>query len=531
MGIWATLTGRSAAPRADNGAWPSFSGGIGGGNTPDLEAAAAGRRLRNFRPTTSHINALTARAGPTVTARARWFCRNNAYGINAVDWWSNTVIGSGISPSWNLESANLKKKMREAWDDWTDEADAEGLTDFYGIQRRACREVFIAGEVFIRLRYRRPEDGLTVPLQLQMLPSEMLDPNDTRVLAGGNVVKQGIEFDLIGRRVAYWFYRVHPSDAGSLAGMKTRVPAAEVVHILDPVEAGQIRGLSRFSNVTAALFTLDAYDDAELERKKTAALFAGFIKRAAVDDTDLPVAGETEGVNAGGSLVGGQYDDTALVAGLEAGTMQVLNPGEDVSFSEPADVGGSYENFQYRTLLRIAAGLGVPYFALTGDLARTSYSSARVQQVDTKKRVDAYQWSVVIFGMCRPVVTAWLTQAALSGAVVGFSAEAYARRPKVYQRIRWMTPPWLWVDPLKDMQADKMAVDNGFKARSDVIEANGFDAAETDRRIAADRKREQELGLAFPQPKDGAPPPADPPADGEDPPAPGSKPAPPGAPE
>ena len=45
------------------------------------------------------------------------------------------------------------------------------------LQRRAAREVFIAGEVFFRFRPRWPQDGLTVPLQLQMLPSEMLPLN------------------------------------------------------------------------------------------------------------------------------------------------------------------------------------------------------------------------------------------------------------------------------------------------------------------------------------------------------------------
>ena len=46
--------------------------------------------------------------------------------------------------------------MQQLWLDWTDEADAEGFTDFYGLQRRAAREVFIAGEVFFRFRPRRP---------------------------------------------------------------------------------------------------------------------------------------------------------------------------------------------------------------------------------------------------------------------------------------------------------------------------------------------------------------------------------------
>ena len=51
-----------------------------------------------------------------------------------------------------------------------------------------------------------------MPLQLQMLPSEMLPLNRNEDLPGGNVIRQGIEFDAIGRRVAYWFLRRHPGD-------------------------------------------------------------------------------------------------------------------------------------------------------------------------------------------------------------------------------------------------------------------------------------------------------------------------------
>ncbi|WP_407168604.1 hypothetical protein [Bradyrhizobium sp. ORS 111] len=49
--------------------------------------------------------------------------------------------------------------------------------------------------------------------------------------------------------------------------------------------------------------------------------------------------------------------------------------------------------------------------------------------------------------------------------------------------------------PLKDRQAEKLAVDSGFKSRSDVIEAEGYDPEETDEQIAADKKREKRLGL------------------------------------
>ena len=244
-----------------------------------FDAAQAHRRLRGFRASRAHVNTLIATSGDTITARARWLVRNNGYAANAVESFASNVVGDGIKPSSSIADATRKEELQALWLAWTDDADAEGLTDFYGLQRRAAREVFLSGEVFIRIRPRRAEDGLTVPLQLQMLPAEMLPLEMNRTLPGAGLIRQGIEFDGIGRRIAYHFLRRHPGDVTDpgLAGETVRVPAADVIHVLDPVEAGQLRGVSRFAAAIVKLFTLDLYDDAELERKKIAAMFAMFI--------------------------------------------------------------------------------------------------------------------------------------------------------------------------------------------------------------------------------------------------------------
>ncbi len=263
-----------------------------------FDAAQAHRRLRGFRASRAHVNTLIAASGDTITARARWLVRNNGYAANAVESFASNVVGDGIKPSSTIADAAKKEELQALWLAWTDDADAEGLTDFYGLQRRAAREVFLAGEVFVRLRPRRAEDGLSVPLQLQMLPAEMLPLDMNRTLPGAGVIRQGIEFDGIGRRVAYHFLRRHPGDMTDpgLAGETTRVPASEVIHVVDPVEAGQLRGVSRFTPAIVKLFTLDLYDDAELERKKIAAMFAMFITSPAPEtpldptDEDLEVA-------------------------------------------------------------------------------------------------------------------------------------------------------------------------------------------------------------------------------------------------
>ncbi|GAB1422941.1 hypothetical protein MASR2M16_01750 [Thauera terpenica] len=65
--------------------------------------------------------------------------------------------------------------------------------------------------------------------------------------------------------------------------------------------------------------------------------------------------------------------------------------------------------------------------------------------------------------------------------------------------INWLPPRWDWVDPLKDIRAETLAIQSGFKSRTQAIGERGFDAAMVDAEIASDRDREARLGLAFRQ--------------------------------
>jgi lambda family phage portal protein len=223
------------------------------------------------------------------------------------------------------------------------------------------------------------------------------------------------------------------------------------------------------------LFLLDQYDDAELDRKKTAAMFAGFITKTAPED---PMMGE-----------GAADLDGAAIASLEPGTMQVLLPGEDVKFSSPADVGGGYEAFQYRTLLAASASLGLPYHLVTGDVRQANYSSLRAELVEFRRRIGQLQHGVLAHQLCRPIWRRWLETAVLSGAL--------GADPVAVQPVQWIPPRWDWVDPLKDIQAQVLAMEAGLTSRRKVVEATGYDIEEVDRENAADAKRAMDLGLTY----------------------------------
>jgi lambda family phage portal protein len=454
-----------------------------------FDAGKAARRLRSIPTAPSSINSQIAQYGSSVLARSRYLTQNNPYAANAKEAFVAALAGDGINPSSRIEDRDLREEVHEAFEDWSDVCDADHLTNFRGLQALIAAELFEAGECFVRIHRRSSTDGMTVPIQLQVIPAEMLPT--AKDLTQKSNIEMGIEFGPDGRRIAYHFLDRHPGNASTTGGTptKVRVLAEDVLHLFRPSVAGQIRGVPQTISAIAKLAMMDCYDDAELERKRVAALFGGFVTR------DAPSSDEGSPLEGIMDLADALDSSGAAREGLEPGLFIDLEPGEKVTFSEPADVGGNYEVFQYRTLTAIAAGFGVPYAAMTGDLRSTSYSSIRAGLVEFRRRITAVQKHTMVHQLCKPIWKLWLQEAAIAG-FIPISPAQMISEPKV-ARCDWVPPRWEWVDPLKDLKAEQLAVECGFKSRSDVIISTGSDPVEVDRRIARDREREAELGLDF----------------------------------
>jgi len=453
--------------------WRGTLGNVGG-----FEAAQGNRRLRRFIPSRLHLNTLLMGAGADITARARYLVRNNGYAANAAESWTGNAVGTGFNPSSRITNARVNARMAALWLRWTDVADAEGLTDFGGLQRRAAREMFITGETFLVFRPQPASAGLEVPLQLQLLPTEMLPMNKNEILGNGNTIRCGIEFNPKGQRVAYHFYRRHPGDltVPDLTMETVRIPAVDVIHLYDAADAGQLRGVSRLAPAIVKLFLLDQYDDAELDRKKVAAMYAMFITSPAPPPESA------------------LKKDDDRVLDVQPGQIVELAPGEQMQTSTPADVGQTYEPFEYRTILQISAATGVPYAYVSGDMLKANYSNSRMALLEFRRRVEAWQHAVMVWQMCRKVWERWVDMAVLSGALTlrGYEAKRFE-----YLACDWRPPKWDWVDPLKDARAEIELINAGLKSRSQSIAERGEDSVQVDMQIAADRQREAKLGISF----------------------------------
>jgi capsid protein len=129
--------------------------------------------------------------------------------------------------------------------------------------------------------------------------------------------------------------------------------------------------MAESGEVLIRLRDLDEYDDAELVRKKIEACFAAF------------VTGDEDGATLGDSSIDGEG---RRIERFEPGMIEYFPSGKDVRFATPGASGG-YAEYMRVQLHAIAAGVGLTYELLTGDLSQVNYSSIRAGLIEFPRSV------------------------------------------------------------------------------------------------------------------------------------------------
>lgn len=453
-----------------------------------FDAASAGRRTANWHASGAGINSLLAGSLSVMRSRVRDQARNVPWVHRAIRSYVANLVGTGIRPISKAKDDAFRRQINELWDDWVISADADGRLDFYGMQSLAVRSIRTSGEILIRKHYK-PTDryDLPVPFQIQLIESDHLDHSYTMEIDDGGRIIQGVEFNADNERVAYHIFERHPQEiaSGFAGARRLRIPADQIIHVFEPERPGQVRGYPGMVSTVLRMLDMMEYEDAEVVRKKLAAMLVGFIT-SPIDDSQMgpgPLGEEDE------------YGSAAPVATLESGTIQKLDPGQEVNFNEPADVGGSYEAFMKMNLRAGAAGADVMYEQMTGDYAGVTFSSIRAGLNDVQRIWEQVQHNVLIHQMCRPVRDEFVRWAVKSGRVD--LPSDYAQNPYPYHRADWVAPGWPYVNPVDDAKADVIRMRAGTESRASIVAARGRDIETLDLEIAADNKRADGLDLKF----------------------------------
>ncbi|WP_111423266.1 phage portal protein, partial [Rhodoplanes roseus] len=420
------------------------------------DGAARGRHTDGWNTPGTSADAEIAKAGPVLRDRARDLRRNDPLVTKGVASWVNNLVGEGIMPRPATGDETRDAKVKAAFDRWCDECDADGQLDFYGLQALAVGGMIESGEMLARRRWRLKTDGYRIPMQVQLLEPDFLD-SSVQGDRGGGLAIQGIQFDAVGRRVAYWLYGQHPG--ATVLTTKARlqsapVPATEIAHLYEKSRT-QVRGVTWLAPVIRTSRDHSDYWFAEGVRKKTEASLVGIV--IGEDDTDSGINPKTGEVASPGVV----DNDGNLLESISPGMFAYARGGKDIKFTQPASIGGFAET-DAAWARRTAAGLRLPYELLTGDLSQINFSSLRAGLIDFRRLVSMLQWQVVIPMYCRPLWR-WFCQAAYVAGEID--------SPDV--PVVWAPPAFSWVDPYKDVLSDVMAIRAGIKTPQDVIAATG----------------------------------------------------------
>jgi len=439
----------------------------------NYDAATSGRRGQSWRPSASDADGAAGKRSRLAQV-SRDMVRNTPFATRGKAVIVANVIGDGIIPAVQGASQRVKARglelIRAHLD--TTAIDADGRCNLYGLQKLAFGAMVESGEALIRRRRRRAEDKLPLPFQLQLLESDHLDTAKYgRVGGTENYIREGIEYDALGRRIAYHLFRDHPGSSVSGRSFRNRlisdrVPASEVIHLYRQDRPGQMRGVTWFAPVALRLQDLADYQDAHLMRQKVAACFSAF--RTSLEDD--PNATDP--------------DPRDIATKLAPGLIQRLTPGESIVFAEPPGVDG-YADFSRGVAREVAAGLGITYEALTGDLSTVNFSSARMGRMEMDRNISDWQHLLAV-----PVMMDRLADWFLDAWEM---TDGLPRRP----RLAWTPPRRVLVDPTKELPAMGEAVRLGFQSRSSVIRSLGYDPETVTAEIAADNKEADRLGLGF----------------------------------
>ena len=382
--------------------------------------------------------------------------------------------------------------------DWSRAAncDIAGRLSFPDMLRAIIRGIARDGEALVRIR-----QGAANPYgyALQLLDVERLDTTLNREPAEGrNQIIMGVELDADGRPVAYWL-ATNALGRDPTGKKLQRILAGEILHLYMTDDPEQVRGIPWMHAVMLTVNDLKGYNHAAIVAARIGASKMGFFTSPDGDPT--PVADGEDGA-------GMPFTEA------DPGQFGMLPPGYDFKSFDPDYPHANYAAFVKEHKRDVASGFGVAYNTLANDLEGVNFSSIRSGTLEERDNwMLVQEWLIGAF--VDIVYAGWLDNALLAGALLmpNGSALPASKRAK-FSAHEFQGRRWSWVDPLKDVQASALAVENGFASPYTIAAQMGVDAEDVLDDIARFQAAAAAKGVKLGAPAPIAPEPEPPPDDG-----------------
>lgn len=279
----------------------------------------------------------------------------------------------------------------------------------------------------------------------------------------GTLIHCGVEMNTGDRRPVAYYFRTSPQNAyvNNVYGQPlARIPASEIIHGFTQQDEDQPRGVPWAHASLRKLKMLDLYDEAELTAARDEACSVRTYYAPKGDEE--PIADLTSDDNSDVAQ--------ALIAEKEPGQSEVLPIGWQQDIHTPQHPNRELTAFKASMLKDVASGFGVEYSNFANDWSGVSFSSVRVGTISERDGWIVLQNDMISQCKARQFLI-WL-KSFLSLSVSG--GLPLAKFDK-FSEHTFRGRRWMWVDPMRDMNAAKVARDYGWKTDTQITEEMGGD--------------------------------------------------------
>ena len=428
----------------------------------------------------------------TLRQRARMLYMASPIAASAIKTNRTNVVGVGLKLEsrvqreilgWTPEHAEEWQKKTELefslWADSKRACDATGVNNFYGIQQLSLVSWLLSGDCFLLIQMTEPSWRFPYSMRLHVVEADRVatpwgSAVNSNVTTGrnpdnGTLIYDGVEINDSGAVEAYHVRSNYPYEMTLAETKWTRIEAYQpntglpnVIHIMDAERPDQYRGVTYLAQVIEPILQLRRYTESEIMAALVESFFTAFIKTNA-DTSEMPF-NETDEPPA--------YPTGENDYSLGPGTVNVMQPGEDVTFGDPKRPAEGFPAFVKEISKQIGAALEIPVDLLLKEF-NASYSASRAALLEAWKGFKMRrEW--LTQSLCDPVYEIWMCEAVARGRIQapGFFNDPLMRA--AYLSARWIGPSQGQIDPVKEITAEIMACSEGFSTHEQsTVKLNG----------------------------------------------------------
>jgi lambda family phage portal protein len=422
------------------------------------DAGSYDRSNSNWRVTNTSAELTDRYNRDNVRARARDLERNSDIMNSVVGAFKRNVVGGGYHVQIKTNDEELNKTIKDAWKKWCKKrnCDVTGTQSLNQIIRMAVERKKVDGGILFVKRYT--SEGF-VPFQLQMIEVDELDTGAVQPKTPGNKVVGGIEYNSYNKPIGY-FIRQYEIDGYSLRD-PVYVEAKDVIFYTSKKRPSQLREMSDMSHTIPRIRDVNEFMTAVSVKQRIEACLSIFVKKA------LPTTG-ISGYGRSNSAAEERisYDGKMLTPGM----IKELNAGDEIQVVNPNGQGADATNFTKLQQRLVGAGQGISYEATSRDMAESTYSSARQGMIEDDLTYD--EEKELLIEVLDEIYETFIISAVLCGAI---SIPKFWNEKDKYLSHEWIQEPKPWIDPYKESNANKVALQTGQKTYKQIAAENGRD--------------------------------------------------------